>query len=210
MVDMVPSLADQSLLSGNKSAQAGYVKICDNKEVNIYDGRTAKIVVSEEAVLKGFFCPKARMWRIPLNPHIINNNTETLLLNGLTGTESLNTTYTVPNSARILQHIKMCCDDCPAPYEAINNVNELPSTEPTIWYLHGAAGFPTKATCIKSIRKWNYQSWPLVNSKNVNNFSRNQKRPKRGTCVANAKSNVLTNKNRLHKRQRRHKNQQTK
>ena len=37
-VDMVFVLADQSLLSGNKFAQAGYVTICDNQEVNIYDG----------------------------------------------------------------------------------------------------------------------------------------------------------------------------
>ena len=83
---MVPSLADQSLLSGNKFAQAGYVTIGDNQEVNIYDGRTAKIIVSEEAVLKGWFFPKARMWRIPLQPHISNNNTDTLLLNRPTGT----------------------------------------------------------------------------------------------------------------------------
>ena len=37
-VDMVPALADQSLMSINKFSQAGYVTICDNKEVNIYDG----------------------------------------------------------------------------------------------------------------------------------------------------------------------------
>ena len=33
-----------------------------------------------------------------------------------------------------------------------------------------AVGFPTKATWIKATRKGNYQSCPLVNSKNVNNF----------------------------------------
>ena len=133
---------------------------------------------------------KAIMWRIPLQPHISNNNTDTLLLNRPTGTESLNTTHTVPNSARILQHIKTNCDDRPALEEAINNVYELTSTEPIICYLHGAAGFPTKATWLKVIRKGNYQSWPLVNSKSVNLFSWNQKRPKRGTCVANAKANI--------------------
>ena len=169
-VDMVPALSDQSLLRRNKFSKAGYVTICDNKEVNIYDGRTAKIVVSEEAVLEGWFFPKARMWRVPLQPHIINNDTDTLLLNGPTGTESLNKTYTVLNSARILQHIKTCCDDRPVPDEAINNVYKIPSTEPTIRYLHGDAGFPTKSTWPKTIRKGNYQSWPLVNSKNVNNF----------------------------------------
>ena len=60
------------------------------------------------------------------------------------------------------------CDDRPVPDKAIYNVYELPSTDPTIRYLHGAAGFPTKATWLKYIRKGNYQSWTLVNSKNVN------------------------------------------
>ena len=103
------------------------------------------------------------MWRIPLQPHISNNNTDTLLLNGPTGTESLNATYTVPRSARILQHIKTNCDNRPDLDEAINNVYELPSTEPTIRYLHGAAGLPTKSTWLKAIHKGNYQSWPLMN-----------------------------------------------
>ena len=56
-VDIVPGIADQSLLSGEKFAKAGYVFICDDEEVNIYDGRTIKISVSEEAVLKGWRCP---------------------------------------------------------------------------------------------------------------------------------------------------------
>ena len=53
-VDIVPALADQSLLSGNKFAEAGYVSICYDTEVNIYDEHTVKIVVSEAAVLKGW------------------------------------------------------------------------------------------------------------------------------------------------------------
>ena len=73
-VDMFHALADQSLLSGNKFTQAGYVTICDNQEVNIYDGGTAKIIVSAKAVLKGWFFPKSRMWRIHLQTHISNNN----------------------------------------------------------------------------------------------------------------------------------------
>ena len=50
-VDMVPGLANQSLLSGERFAKAGYVSICDDAEVNIYDGRTVKINVLLEAVL---------------------------------------------------------------------------------------------------------------------------------------------------------------
>ena len=51
-VDMVPALAGQSLLSGEKFAEAGYISVYDGNEVNLYDSRTARIVVYEEAVLK--------------------------------------------------------------------------------------------------------------------------------------------------------------
>ena len=52
-VDTVPALAVQSLLSGAKFANAGYISVCDNNKVNLYDSHTARIVVSEEAMLKG-------------------------------------------------------------------------------------------------------------------------------------------------------------
>ena len=52
----------------------------------------------------------------------------------------------------------------------INNVYELPNIEPSIRYPHGAAGFPTKATWLKDIRKVSYPSWPLVNVKNVSKY----------------------------------------
>ena len=50
-VDMVPSLTNNSLLSRGKFAQAGYVSVCDDKEVNLYNARTVKITVSDDAVL---------------------------------------------------------------------------------------------------------------------------------------------------------------
>ena len=46
-VDIVPSLAGQYLIIGEKFAKAGYVSICDDAEVNIYDSRTVTITVSE-------------------------------------------------------------------------------------------------------------------------------------------------------------------
>jgi len=51
--------------------------------------------------------------------------------------------------------------------ELIHNVYELPSIEPTIRYFHGAAGFPTKPKWLQAICKGNYNSWPLINIKNV-------------------------------------------
>ena len=51
-VDMVLVLADESLLSGSKFSDAVYISIFDNKSVNIYDGRTARIIVSETEITK--------------------------------------------------------------------------------------------------------------------------------------------------------------
>ena len=53
-VNMIPELANQSLLSGEKFAEAGYASVCDGEEVNIYDGHTANITVSEKSILIGW------------------------------------------------------------------------------------------------------------------------------------------------------------
>ena len=88
------------LLSGCKFAEAGYVAVCDQDEVNLYDGRTAKISVPEEAVRTGWRCPVTNLWRTPFSPHVTadNQNTHTLLLDGPTGYDSLNALYDVPLS----------------------------------------------------------------------------------------------------------------
>ena len=57
---MVPTLSNQSLLSGGKFVEAGYVSVCDGDEVNIYNGRTATINLSEDAVLKLWRCPHTK------------------------------------------------------------------------------------------------------------------------------------------------------
>ena len=119
-MDTVPSLEGNSLLSGGKFAEAGYISVCDGDEVNIYNGRTAKIVISKEAVLKGWFCPCQRLWRISLQQHVTNYNTQTLLLDGPTGMESLNSLYTMPSSPALTDHIKILSR--PDYAEAINNV----------------------------------------------------------------------------------------
>ena len=64
--------------------------------------------------------------------------------------------------------------------EYLHNVYELPSVEPTIRYLHGAAGFPTKTSWLKAIRKGNYLSWPLINVKNVAKYFPESKETQKG------------------------------
>jgi hypothetical protein len=55
----------------------------------------------------------------------------------------------------------------PSQREHINNVYELPSIEHAVQYLHAAAGHPTKHTWLKAIARGNYNSWPLINVRNV-------------------------------------------
>ena len=52
-VDIVPNLAQDSLISGPKFAEAGYVTLLTPKELLIFDGEDLKITVSKEAVLRG-------------------------------------------------------------------------------------------------------------------------------------------------------------
>ena len=102
IVDMVPSLTKISLLSGGNFSQAGYISVCNYKEVNLYDMRTVKINVSEEAVLKGWRRPRENLWRIPLvKCEITNENTQTLLLNKNSQPQSGR--YVVPTTANMLE-----------------------------------------------------------------------------------------------------------
>ena len=64
-VDILPGLTN-TLLSTGKLAEGGYFSVYDKNEVNIYDERNAKILITEEAVLKGYGCPREKLWRIPL------------------------------------------------------------------------------------------------------------------------------------------------
>ncbi len=52
--------------------------------------------------------------------------------------------------------------------EKANHVYSIPSTEGKIRFLHLAAGFPTKETCLKAIEAGNYLTWPGVTAKTVN------------------------------------------
>ncbi len=143
-VNIVPSLVENSLLSTSKFADAGYTAIYDKNEVNLYDAKTSKITVSAEAVIKGWRCPRTNLWRIPLVPIVTNLNMDTLILDHPSSQNSLNSMYTVKTNQISRNHVvlQMCKNYC---HEYLHKVCELPSIEPTIRYLHGAAGFPTKS-----------------------------------------------------------------
>ena len=104
-VDVVPNI-EHTLLSGVKMAEAGYTAVYDKDEVNFYD-KTAKIQISEEAVLKGYRCPVSGLWRVALREQIEDEKVDTLILDSPCGTQSLNTLYEVPRTDKIRVWLKM-------------------------------------------------------------------------------------------------------
>ena len=87
---MVPTLVNQSFLSGETISEAGYVSVCDGDEVNIYDGHSGIISVSEESVLKGWWFSHTKLWRIHFRSQVTDLNMNTLYLNDTTVQESTN------------------------------------------------------------------------------------------------------------------------
>ena len=56
---MMPGLTETTLVSAAKLAEAGYVSIFDNDEVNVYDTYNTVITVSRSEVLRGYKCPQS-------------------------------------------------------------------------------------------------------------------------------------------------------
>ncbi len=129
-VNIVPALVENSLLSTNKFVEAGYTVICDAKEANFYNARTTKIVVFEVAILKGWRCPRAKLWRVPITEVVTNKNMDTLLLDHPHGHDSINAIYQVKTMTVTRDHIR--CMGCHTSKEHIHNVYELPSVELSI------------------------------------------------------------------------------
>ncbi|KAL7525440.1 hypothetical protein ACHAWF_004304, partial [Thalassiosira exigua] len=127
-MNIVPGV-QETLVSGSKLADANYITVLDNKELNIYDGETTQVLPSEKPVLQGYRCRNTGLWRIPLKPVVHNENVDTKLI------------------------------QCPPKSEAIANVFELPSKAKQIAYYHAAAGFPVKSTWINAVRAGNYSTW---------------------------------------------------
>jgi hypothetical protein len=80
-VHIMPGIERNSLLSIPKFVDANYVPIFDKNEVNIYDANKTTIIVSRSAILRGWRCKQANLWRVPLIKNIQNNNTDTVLCN---------------------------------------------------------------------------------------------------------------------------------
>jgi hypothetical protein len=144
--NIVPTLANNSLISTSKFVNAGYTVVYDNKEGNYYKKATTKIVVLEDVVLQGLQYPRNKLWRVPLVPNVQNLNTDTILLDHPLGHSSLHVMYEVANTTLTCQHIN-AISSLAHRREYIHNVYKLPSLEPTICY----AGFPPISTWLKAV-----------------------------------------------------------
>ncbi len=80
-VHIIPSIESNSLLSTANFSKAGYITVFDNEEVNIYNAHDTKLIVSRGAILRGWLGKTHNLWRIPLIPVVLNNNTDTVLVN---------------------------------------------------------------------------------------------------------------------------------
>ena len=148
---MVPGLASDTLLSGSKFADADYISVYTPTEVNIYDAKRTTIVATEKAVLKDWQCQTLGLWRISLQAKVKHFNTDMPLLDSQDGRQSLNSLFIVPTIDNVLDHLQILLDKRPDIKEATHNVYNLPSIESANWYLHEAAEFPAKATCLEAI-----------------------------------------------------------
>ena len=110
--------------------------------------------------------PWTQLWQVPLVTTVRNKNTDTLLLDHPCKHESRNAAYTVESTAITRAHIDSVLS-LARNNKYIHNIYKLPSINSTIRYLHAAADFPTKESWLRAIRQGNYNSWPLINVKNV-------------------------------------------
>ncbi len=54
--------------------------VFDDKEVYVYNASNMKVIVTRQAILKGWLDNDANLYRIPLVPIVLNNNTNTVLI----------------------------------------------------------------------------------------------------------------------------------
>jgi hypothetical protein len=138
-IHIVPGIECNLLLSMAKFADANYIAIFDKDKLNIYNVNNTKVTVSCSAILCGWQCTDTNLWRIPLVPHVTNNNTETVLCDR-------------PPTEFLPQR--------PPPLDTIYNVYELKTQPKLVHYHHAAARFPTKPTWLKTIKNKQFASWP--------------------------------------------------
>ncbi len=71
------------LISTAKFAEAGYITVFYNKEVNVYNASNTEVIVTRKAILRGWLDKDANLYHIPLVPIVLNSNIDTVLVHKL-------------------------------------------------------------------------------------------------------------------------------
>ena len=74
----IPNIKN-NLMSISKYANAGYISILDDEEINIYVMNNTIITVSRDSVIRGWRYHEKGLWRILLVKNVSNLNTETVI-----------------------------------------------------------------------------------------------------------------------------------
>jgi hypothetical protein len=156
-LNILPDLADNSLFSVCKLADAGYTTIFHPGEegVTVHWQDDIYIRVKKPAMMRGWRDDNG-LWRVPIKEGdtrdtVKNENTDTLLIQR------------------------------PPPSQAFQNVYKLSSNKRVVKYLHAALGFPTKATMLNAVRKNWLVGWPGLTVESVNNFFLSPTKLRKGT-----------------------------
>ena len=144
-IDIVPGINTATLLSTGKLADANYISIFDDEEVNVYDQNNTVVTTTHGSVLRGYRDKNEGVYRIPLVKNVQNINTDTIIIHG------------VPSSYLQQQQQQQ---QQPSTHETVNNVYELRSKAEMVQFYHAAAGFPTKRTWVRAVQRGHYASWP--------------------------------------------------
>ena len=142
----IPGGLRNNLYSVNTLTQAGYGAVFDKDTFAVVDADEVRRIISRSAILKGFYSPEERLWRLPLGDFKGADRR---------GYGAGETIAVRSSPAAILR-------DAPPPpqLDDANNVYELRAGPQLVRYYHAAAGFPTKPTWIKAIKNGHYASWP--------------------------------------------------
>ena len=179
-VHIVPGL-QQTLLSGSKFADAGYVAVYDEDEVNFYNKGDVKI--DADAVIRGYRCPRTGLWRVPLQP-IITTTPSSSIRSAANSQTTKNTMY--PRHWR-LENISKLPSNVPTKSPLTTCTNSQASNRPYDTYMP-PQGTPSSPPGSKPFVVETTPHGLSSMSRMYPNISQSQRKLNLDTCDLNAKA----------------------
>ena len=153
-MNVSPSITSASLAGTGKYADADYATVFLKHSVEVFDLENTKIFVSKETILRGHKC-KDDLYRISLwaaDAESLN----TRPMPDASPPEDYPTLNAIPPEDYNAKTMLVSIPPLSKPKETIQNVCELRTQREMVRYYHAAAGFPVKATWVKTIANNQY------------------------------------------------------